>query len=60
LAKDETSCAQYMPMFNDKNILILDDSISRGATIKNACNIIKDFSPKTITVLTMFFKKYRF
>ena len=60
LAKDETSCAQYITMFHDKNILILDDSISRGATIKNACNIIKDFSPKSITVLTMFSKKYRF
>lgn len=58
LAKDDTTCARYVPEFYNKNILIIDDSISRGATIKNACDIIKDFSPNSITVLTLFSKKY--
>lgn len=58
LAKDDTTCARYVPQLYNKNILIIDDSISRGATIKNACDIINDFSPSSITVLTLFSKKY--
>mgnify|MGYP002520736648 CR=1 FL=1 len=58
LGKDETTCAQYVPQFVGKNILIIDDSISRGSTIRNACNIIQDFEPNSITVLTLFSKKY--
>ena len=58
LSKNETTCAKYVPKFYHRNILIIDDSISRGHTIKNACEIIKDFEPNSITVLTMFSKKY--
>jgi hypothetical protein len=48
------SC-QYSDNINEKDVLIVDDSISRGATIKQTCKIIKDtFIPKSLSVLTMF------
>ena len=58
LSKNETTSARYVSKFYHRNILIIDDSISRGHTIENACEIIKDFEPNSITVLTMFSKKY--
>ena len=58
LSKNETTCARYISKFYHRNILIIDDSVSRGHTMKNACEIIKDFEPNSITVLTMFSKKY--
>jgi len=58
LSKNETTCAKYVSKFYHRNILIIDDNISRGHTIKNACEILKDFEPNSITVLTMFSKKY--
>lgn len=58
LEKNDSTCAKYVSLFNGQNILILDDNISRANTIKNACEIIKDFEPASITVLTMFSKKY--
>lgn len=36
------------------DVLVIDDSISRGHTIINACNLIKEFGPKKMTVLTLF------
>lgn len=37
------------------DVLIVDDTISRGHTIKEAVNVIKScYAPKTITVLTLF------
>jgi hypothetical protein len=42
---------------NGKDILIVDDSISRGNTIKEIVNIIlSTFIPKSVTVLTLFSK----
>lgn len=50
---------KYAKDINDKDILIVDDSISRGQSVKEAINIIKSsYSPKSITVLTLFSKKY--
>lgn len=44
---------------NNQDILLIDDSISRGQTIKEAINIIKQcYSPKSITVLTLLSKVY--
>ena len=48
----------YAPYINNKNILILDDTISSGASISNSCKIILDsFTPKNTTVITLFSRK---
>lgn len=39
------------------DVLVIDDSMSRGHTIINACNLIKEFGPKKMTVLTLFSPK---
>ena len=42
---------------NDCNVLLVDDTISRGATLIEACkNLCNSYSPKSITALTMFSK----
>lgn len=47
-------------LFNDKDVLVIDDTISRGTSIINAVNIIREyFNPKTIAVLTLFSRKYK-
>lgn len=47
--------SKYIQKINDKNILIIDDSIHAGRTFTEACNIIQTtFSPKSITGLTLF------
>ena len=44
---------------NGEDVLIIDDTISRGQTIKEACQIIQDtYAPKSITVLTLISKLY--
>lgn len=44
---------------NGEDVLIIDDTISRGQTIKEACQIIQDtYAPKSITVLTLLSKLY--
>lgn len=44
---------------NGKDILLIDDTISRGQSIREACKIIQDtYSPKSITVLTLLSKLY--
>jgi phosphoribosylpyrophosphate synthetase len=59
LKASEDSCAEFANKINGCNILIVDDTISRGQTIKEACNIIAEsYSPKSITVLTLLSKLY--
>lgn len=49
--------ARDSKMINGEDILIIDDTISRGQTIKEACRIMMEsYSPKTITVLTLLSK----
>ena len=44
---------------NGQHVLLIDDSISRGQTIKEACSILNEsYAPKTITVLTLLSKLY--
>ena len=44
-------------MINDKDILILDDTISSGETISDNVKAIRDtFQPKYITVIILFSK----
>jgi len=51
---DENVKAKYVAQINDKDILIIDDTISHGNTIRNVINEIKLFyTPKSITVLTL-------
>ena len=54
LALNDDFESEYASKIYGKNVLIIDDSISRGQTIKEACEIIKDsYAPKTIRVLTL-------
>lgn len=51
--------SEMFDKFHNKDIIILDDSISRGTSMKNAIEIVKSFKPKSITVLTLFSRKYK-
>lgn len=49
--------AEFANKINGQDILIIDDTISRGQTIKEACKImLESYSPKSITVLTLLSK----
>ena len=49
--------AEFANKINDQNILIIDDTISRGQSIREACKIIKEsYAPKSITILTLLSK----
>lgn len=46
--------AEFANKINGQEILIIDDTVSRGQTIKEACRIIMEtYAPKSITVLTL-------
>lgn len=48
---------KFAPYINGKNILVLDDTISSGASISEMCKDIQDtYTPNSITVITMFSK----
>jgi len=54
---DDEKTIEYAPHINNKNILILDDTISSGQTISESCREISEmFTPKSITVITLFSK----
>ena len=49
--------AEFANKINGQNILIIDDTISRGQSIKEAVRIMKEsYAPKSITVLTLLSK----
>lgn len=49
----------YVDSINDKNILIVDETLTLGNTIKESCKIIAEaYTPKSITVLTVFSPLY--
>ena len=49
--------AEYANLINDKNVLLLDDTISRGQSIQEACKIIESsYNPKSVSVLTLMSK----
>jgi len=51
--------AAFANKINGQEILIIDDTISRGQSIKEICNIIaQTYAPKSITVLTLLSKLY--
>ena len=52
---DDELVITYAPYINNKDILILDDTISSGASISHATKeILEEFDPKSITVITLF------
>lgn len=54
LKVSEDSYARFANTINGQHVLLIDDTISRGQTIKNACNILMEsYAPKSITVLTL-------
>lgn len=55
----ESIVYNYMSAINNNDILILDDNVGFGSSIKNLYNEIRAYySPKSITVLTLFSEKY--
>jgi len=55
---NEDYAGMFSPI-NDKHVLMLDDMMSRGATIKDAIrNLCCSYHPKSITVLTLLSQKY--
>lgn len=59
LKLSEDKYAEFANKINGQHILLIDDTISRGQTIENACKIIIDsYAPKSITVLTLLSKLY--
>ena len=57
LSKDRY--AEFANKINGQDILIIDDTISRGQSIKQVCKIISEsYAPKSITVLTLLSKLY--
>lgn len=50
---------EYIDAINDKDVLIIDDSITLGNTIKEACTILTSvYTPKSINILTLFSPLY--
>ena len=57
LSKDRF--AEFANKINGQDILIIDDTISRGQSIKKVCKIISEsYAPKSITVLSLLSKLY--
>ena len=57
LKVSEDRYAEFANKINGQNILIIDDTISRGQSIKEACQIMMEsYAPKSITVLKLLSK----
>lgn len=51
--------AQYFDGINNRDVLVIDDNIGRGSSIKTSIRELqKYFTPKSITFLTLFSEKY--
>ena len=54
LTVSEDIYAEFANKINGQNILIIDDTIGSGQSIKDACQImLESYAPKSITVLTL-------
>lgn len=50
---------RYLSELNDKDLLIIDDTITHGQTIESTINAVSCcYAPKSVSVLTMFSKLY--
>lgn len=57
LRLSDDGLAKYAKAIDGQDVLLIDDTISRGQTIKEACDILREsYSPNSITVLTLFSK----
>lgn len=57
LKLSEDRYAEFANKINGQDILIIDDTISRGQTVIEACRIMMEsYSPKSVTVLTLLSK----
>ena len=55
LKNNDSLLAKDAAKITDHDVLLVDDTISRGQTIREAVNIIRSsYAPKSITVLTLF------
>jgi hypothetical protein len=51
--------AKYFDSINNKDVLVIDDNIGRGSSIKVAIRELKNYySPNSITFLTLFSERY--
>ena len=56
----QAAYARYAKLINNQNVLVVDDTITHGQTIEEACKIVADvYFPKTITVLTLMSRLYQ-
>ena len=54
-----TSKAKFVDKINGSDLLIIDDVVSRGQTIQEMVNLIREsYAPKSITALTLFSQCY--
>ena len=59
LKNNDELVAEDAAKITDHDVLLIDDTISRGQTIREAVNVIKScYAPKSITVLTLFSRLY--
>lgn len=57
LKLSDDTFAEFANKINGQDILIIDDTISRGQSIQEACRIMPEsYAPKSITVLTLLSK----
>ena len=57
LVATEDPYARFAKIINGQNVLIIDDTISRGQSIQEACKIMREsYAPNSITVLTLLSK----
>ena len=57
LVTSDDHYARFAKKITGQNILIIDDTISRGQTIQEACRIMQEtYAPRSITVLTLLSK----
>lgn len=48
---------EYKDDFNDKNVIVLDDTIATGRSVSEACEIIEElYDVKKLTIITLFSK----
>lgn len=54
IKKNDKYWSNYIEAFNDKDLIIVDDSITLGNTIMETCKIVSEcYTPKSITILTL-------
>lgn len=57
---DTKKISEISPFIDDKNVLILDDTLTSGETVSRCVQNIHDtFTPKSITVITLLSKKFK-